>query len=118
MPMIVRAYPLATSVSEVENFAAALRNRSAETSAFYLQFGVSHESWHVQATSEGAQLITVTIVENPDEAAPRYAVANENFVNWFKQEVFRLSGIDPNIQPLGPPSKQVFTWEPVAKKQA
>jgi hypothetical protein len=112
--MIVRAYPLVASVEEVERFAAVLRNRSAETTAFYLQFGVSHESWHVQATSEGMQLITVTIVDNPGDAAPRYAAANEEFVSWFKQQVLRLSGIDPNIQPLGPPSKQVFAWEPLA----
>ena len=110
MPLIVRAYPLRASVEEVKAFGAALAVRQAETDEFYRQFGVSHESWHVQQTPDGPWLISVTKLENPTEAAPRYAESSSNFDSWFKREVLRLSGVNPDKEPLGPPTTQVFSW--------
>jgi hypothetical protein len=110
MSLIVRAFPLRAAVEEVKAFAAALAARKAETDAFYRQFGVSHESWHLQHTSRGPWLISVTKAENPTEAAPRYARSALGFDTWFKREVLRLSGVDPDQEPLGPPTALVFSW--------
>jgi hypothetical protein len=110
MAMIVRAYPIVADGEEVKQFAAALRAQPQETTAFYTRFGVTHESWHLQDTAAGLQLISVTIVDDPGVQVLRYANASENFETWFKQQVRRLSGVDPNRQPLGPESTQVFEW--------
>jgi hypothetical protein len=40
----------------------------------------------------------------------RYAKSNAGFESWFKQQVMRLSGVNPDEQPVGPPTTQVFVW--------
>ena len=111
MPMLVRAFPLMKPMADVEAFAASLRGeRGAEAAAFYRQFGVTHESWHVQQTPTGPWLISVTKLDNPAEAAPRYAASSMQFDTWFKDQVRSLSGVDPDAQPLGPPTTEVFAW--------
>ena len=52
----------------------------------------------------------VTMADDPDEAAPRFAGASEAFHSWFKDQILELSGVDPSRQPLGPPTKEVFSW--------
>lgn len=110
--MIVRAYPMTGTVDDVERFAAALRDKPNDTATFYTCFGVTHESWHVQQAGTGWQLIVVTIVDDSGMAAQAYATASTHFESWFKKQVLDLTGIDPNEQPLGPPSTQVFEWPP------
>jgi len=111
MPLIVRAFPICQSIEDVEAFAAALTNeRKAEATTFYRQFGVSHESWHLQQTPNGPWLLSVTVLDNPVEAAPRYAKSTQEFDSWFKEQVRHLSGVNPDTEPLGPPTKQVFAW--------
>jgi hypothetical protein len=110
MPIITRAFPLLRPVEELHAFASALRQRSADTGQFYRQYGVSHESWHVQDTPNGPWVIGVTVVDDPDEAAPRFANASEEFHAWFKSQILYLSGVDPNTTPLGPPTTQIFEW--------
>lgn len=116
MPMITRAFPLCRPVEEVRAFAAALcGERSADTTQFYRHYGVSHESWHVQETPTGPWVIVVTVLDNSEEAASRYASASEAFHMWFKAQVLSLSGVDPNTTPLGPPTTQVFAWSDSAR---
>ena len=111
MPIVVRAFPLIRPVQELHKFASALSGeRSAEAAQFYRQYGISHESWHLQETPNGPWIIGVTRVDNPQEAAPRYAKASEEFHLWFKSQVLHLSGVDPTTAPLGPPTTQVFAW--------
>ena len=111
MPIVVRAFPLTKSVADLKAFASALTaERKADAGAFFRQFGVSHESWYVQETPSGPWVIAVTKVDNPTEAAPRYAKSSVEFDAWFKDQVKSLSGVDPNQQPLGPPTTQVFEW--------
>jgi hypothetical protein len=111
MSLLVRAFPLRSSIKDLKTFATALRtDRKAETAAFYRKFGVSHESWHVQETPSGPWVIGVTAIDNAAEAAPRYAESSAEFDNWFKQQVLQLTGVNPDQQPLGPPTTQVFVW--------
>lgn len=111
MPLLVRAYPLLRPVSELEAFARALGSeRHADASGFYRQYGVSHESWHLQETPQGPWVIAVTVVDDPGESAPRLAGSNAAFDSWFKDRVRAVSGVDPATTPLGPPTTRVFEW--------
>ena len=111
MQHVVRAFPLRASREALEAFAAQLKGRRAgDAAAFYRRYGVVDESWHLQETPIGPWVVAVTMLADADEAAPRYAQASEEFEAWFKAEVLALTGIDPNVAPLGPPSTQVFRW--------
>ena len=62
------------------------------------------EVWFFQDGSQGPQVIVYS--ENrrsTEKAAKQYQESQEEFVVWFKKEVDRLSGIDPNKDPLGSP---------------
>jgi hypothetical protein len=115
MSLLVRAFPLVCPIDEVRQFASALAERKAETDAFYRNLGVTHESWHVQETPSGPWVIGVTKVGDQAEAAPRYAASAASFDVWFKSQVRRLCGVDPDQQPLGPPTTQVFVWSDAAR---
>jgi hypothetical protein len=110
MPLLVRAFPLLTPVEALKKFAQELTSRGSETEAFYRKYGVTHESWHVQETPNGPWVIGVAKIENPTEAGARYAASSDEFDGWFKSQVLRLSGVDLNKAPLGPPTTQVFAW--------
>jgi hypothetical protein len=111
MPYVVRAFPLVRPVEELRDFAAELAgNQREEADRFYRNYGVTHESWHLQLTPHGPWVIGVTVVDDPGEAASRYAGASEAFHAWFKQKVLHCTGVDPNVTPLGPPTTQIFCW--------
>ena len=52
----------------------------------------------------------VTELDNPAEAAPRFADAVAEFDVWFKAKVLAVTGVDLNATPLGPPTVEVFGW--------
>lgn len=110
--MIVRAYPIVGRIEDVITFASGLRQHPADTTAFYERLGVRRESWYVQDSPTGRQLIVVTIVDDLDMTQRRYAAASDRFETWFKNQVLLLSGVDPAKEPLGPPSTEVFEWSP------
>lgn len=121
MTLVVRAFPLRGSMSDLAAFASQLKGaRAKEASQFYRHYGVEYESWHLQETANGPWVIAVTTVENPDEAAPRYADATEGFHVWFKSQILALTGVDPNDTPLGPPTEEIFSWSahPAAQPQS
>lgn len=114
MPMIVRAFPVVASVRDVEAFAAALSGeRRTEAAAFYRKYGVSQETWHVQESADGPRVIVVTMLDEPAVSAPYFAAAESGFDAWFKQQIQRITGVDPVEQPLGPSTTQVFAWTDV-----
>ena len=110
MSLIVRAFPLRSHPKDFVAFATALAERKADADAFYRQYGVSHESWHVQETDEGTWVIVLTDVDDAAQAAVRYASSSSAFDSWFKQQVLALTGVDLCEQPLGPPTTQVYAW--------
>ena len=111
MSLWVRAFPLLGSMTEFEAFVQELKSaRQADAAAFYAEHGIAHESWHVQQTDNGPWVIVVTIARNPAESAPKYAKASDQFSSWFKGRVHTLSGVDPTVAPLGPPTTEVYNW--------
>jgi len=111
MQMVVRAYPLPGGRKELVDFAAAVSQKHAgELAEMYRRHGADHESWHLQEISGESWVICCTRLNDAAEAARSYGAATEEFDTWFKSEVLRLCGVDPNKTPLGPPSTQVFAW--------
>ncbi|NRF70290.1 hypothetical protein HLB44_25095 [Aquincola sp. S2] len=112
MGYLVRAFPLIRPVEELQAFLAALKaEKSADAARFYGQYGVTQEIAYLQDLGPGKKiLIVVTVLSDAKEAAPRYAAASEGFHAWFKQQILHLTGVDPNVAPLGPPTTEVFNW--------
>jgi hypothetical protein len=111
MALVVRAFPLRGSLAQLRNFAAQLEGpRADDARHFYRHYGVESESWHLQETPNGPWVIAVTELADPEEAAPRFADAAEDFHVWFKEQVLALTGVDPNETPLGPPTQEVFAF--------
>lgn len=110
---VVRAYPvLPGKEQQVREFVRELTDRAGETNAFYGQFGVSHESWHLQETPAGPWVISVTeITRTPVSAAAQQFKASERpFDRWFKNQVLDITGVNPDEVPLGPPTECIFNW--------
>jgi hypothetical protein len=117
MPQVVRAFPLRSSRSALESFAADLKGpRSTEAERFYRHFGVISVSWHLQETPNGPWVIAVTELYNPTEVALRFADAGDEFLVWFKAQVLALTGIDQNTMPFGPPTTEIFSWSSASRQ--
>lgn len=112
MSLVVRAFPvLAGKLDSVRQMAGAMTGeRAAQTAQFFARFGVRHESWHVQETPAGAWVIAVSEIDEPSERARQYTASQHEFDAWFKSQVLALTGIDPSLQPLGPPTEEIFAW--------
>jgi hypothetical protein len=111
MAMVVRAYPI-LKIEELLRFRDTVVNeRSADTDSFYKRHGVRHESWHLQDINGSKWLICCTDVADRAATGDAYAASAVEFDLWFKEQVLRLSGVDPNKTPFGLPSEQVFYWE-------
>ncbi len=113
MPLVVRAFPILPGMEDqIHEFAAEMAGaRRSEASAFYRSFGVTRESWHLQHTEHGAWVIGITeITEDLDATAQAYATSQRPFDRWFKDQVQQISGINPDIEPLGPPTHTLFEW--------
>lgn len=108
MMLSARIYP-ARSREAILEFADQLRSRARETQSFYEGFSVPREVWFLQDTNSGPIVIGVTAIGAP-EKVQEYAETKESFASWFKQRVVEVTGVDPNVTPLGPPSEQVFEF--------
>jgi hypothetical protein len=117
MHLLVRAFAvLPSKEGEVEAFARELAGpRQAEAHEFYRSLGVRRETWHFQPGPFGSQVIVVTELDDVEPAARKFADSQQPFHVWFKEQVLRISAIDPNTEPLGPPATQIFAWPPAAR---
>jgi len=112
MPKLVRAYPLANGVEGLKQFGQKLlAERRTEVDAFYRKYGVSHESWHAQDINGTTWIICCDDMSNVESAAAEYSAASDAFDVWFKEEVLRHTGVDPNVTPFGPPSEMIYCWD-------
>ena len=118
MAMVVRAFPVLPGKEQAaREFAGTLGSaRRSEASAFFARYGVTRESWHLQQTPQGAFIIVVTeLGASPGlqvhVQAQAYASAQHAFDRWFKDSVRELCGVNPDEQPLGPPTETIFDWD-------
>ncbi|HKR62098.1 MAG TPA: hypothetical protein VJZ00_00085 [Thermoanaerobaculia bacterium] len=107
--LIVRAYPIRNREALLD-FARELREKPRDARGFYERHGVE-ESWFVQDIGGAPMAIAVASTDDPDRAARTFAESQDPFDVWFKQRVIEVSGVDPNVTPLGPPSEQIFDFE-------
>lgn len=113
MDMIVRAFPLREGKEEsLRALTDQLRaDKGREARSFYERFGVARETWHVQTTPQGTWVICATRIgpQKPVEAiASSFATSTDAFDRWFKQQVENLTGINPDVEPLGPATECIF----------
>ena len=121
MPLVVRAFPVLPGKEEdIRRLAAEMAGpRRQEAEQFYRSFGILRESWHYQETPHGPLVIGVTEVgEEPGVRAREYADSIRPFDSWFKEQIRNLTGIDPSIQPLGPPTEVIFDMQSPTKLRA
>jgi hypothetical protein len=114
MPLVVRAFPVLPGKEEdIRRLAAEMAGpRRQDAEQFYKSFGVIRESWHYQETPHGPLVIGITELDaEPEARAQEYAESSRPFDRWFKDQVRNLTGVDPNVQPLGPPSEVLFDMQ-------
>ena len=114
MAMIVRAFPVLPGKEDAAlKFAQDVGGaRKDDTASFLQSFGVRRESWHLQRTPHGAFVIVVTDVEDPPlEKAHAYGAAQGAYERWFKDGVQEICGVNPDTEPLGPPTETIFAWD-------
>jgi len=110
MSRIVRAFPVLNE-SEFREFVQEVNGaRSGDAADFYQRHGVTRETVHWQQTPTGPWIIVVTEVADVEEAASQYAASEKPYDRWFKGQIHRLTGINPDLEPLGPPTEQIFEW--------
>ena len=120
MTMVVRAFPVLPGKEKATRaFAVTLQERALEASAFFNRFGIMRESWHLQKTPNGEFVIVVTELGAPPGLqvhvqAQAYATAQGAFERWFKDSVRELCGVNPDEQPLGPPTEKIYEWSKAA----
>jgi hypothetical protein len=110
--LIVRAFPVIPGKEEqVRALAREIgTTRAAQASEFFHRYGVTRETWHLQNTPYGTWIIGVTQLDGMpvDVAAQQYSESEIAYDRWFKDQVHDLSGINPDEQPLGPPTECIF----------
>jgi len=112
MQLLVRAFPVLPGLEEKAHEVAREMQtlRAAEAVEFYRRHGVARESWHAQSTPTGLWIIGVTQFDGktPEEAGQEYAASHVPFDRWLKDQVRLLTGVDPDVTPLGPPTECIF----------
>lgn len=110
--MVVRAFPLKEGKEqELQEFTKEVSTNRAEAAGdFYGRYGAERETWHLQETPWGKWVICVTQFSGrpAEEAGQAYGASTAEFDAWFKEQVEALSGVNPETDPLGPPTECIF----------
>jgi hypothetical protein len=114
MERVVRAFPILRGQEKAaEDFARAIATtRAGDAAQFYQRHGISHECWFAQQTAQGLLIIAITEFAEraAEDAADEYAQSTAPFETWFKAQVLAVSGVDPSVAPLGPPTVCIFDY--------
>ncbi len=112
MELLVRAFRIPESrLEELKDFSQELlERRRRDTESMFRRFGIESEVWHLHRTPSGPVLVMTTWISDLDKAPKAFAASRDPFHMWFKQQVLRISDVDPGREPLGPPQQPVFEW--------
>ena len=111
MDRVVRAFPILPGKEDaLREFARELESNPERAAALYGRYGIHRETWHLQHTEHGAVVIAVTEASELAKAAEDYGASEDEGDRWFKDSVREVTGIDPDSQPLGPPTQPIFDW--------
>jgi hypothetical protein len=86
-------------------------SRKREFAASEQRIGITKELWYLQHTPNGD--IFVTYMESPDfgKALSQFAQSQDDFDQWFKQQMEDVTGVDLNNPPTGPMSELLSNYE-------
>jgi hypothetical protein len=82
-------------------------DRSLDFTEMHARIGVTKESWYLQKTNLGYEVIVYTEATY-ENFVEKFKKDNTEFSNWFKSEVARIQQIDLNSQAEMP--KLVLDW--------
>ena len=110
MELVVRAFPvLAGQEARLNEFANAVEGaRASEAEDFFRRMGVARESWFRQQTDAGQTWVIIVTQISGSATAEDFRGSQDAFDRWFKEQVKLISGVDPEKQPLGPPTTCIF----------
>ena len=73
-------------------------------------FGIEHESWHIEETPQGTQLILVFQCEDPPAMLEAFGKSDAPLPLMQKQFLKETLGIDLSQPPPAPPPRVIFEW--------
>ena len=114
MAVMLRTFPLTASEEELNAFIAELHRRRTEADLFYSGYGVDRELWHLQRIEGRPHILVFTEMDDRTDTRD-YGGSRAPFDTWFKQTVLRLTGVNMDELPAGPPSDEIFAWPPAAE---
>lgn len=113
MSLSLRVFPLQPGQElEFHRFCEELAGPRAEQAReFFARFGVVRETWMLQHAAHGTQIVVCSQMDHQMlQRFADYGASQQEFDQWFKAQVQRLSGIDVNLMPMGPPTELAFDW--------
>ncbi len=81
--------------------------RKIEFSEMHARIGVTKESWYLQETSAGYDVIIYTEAKD-ENFTENFVKDNSGFSKWFRSEVARLQGVNLNTKAVMP--RIVLDW--------
>jgi hypothetical protein len=105
---VVRAFPV-KSKEAVVAFARNIEKWSdSDKEVFRRNLRGGHEDWYFQ-TIDGKPYV-LSVFEGPqvEESFKWFATANDPFTVWFKSEVKKITDIDLDRLPKGPPTELLY----------
>jgi Family of unknown function (DUF6176) len=113
MDQVCFALPvLAGKTEEARAFFSELETqRKSAYAASEQRINITKESWYLQQTPQGDLLLAY--IESPDfaNALRMFSQSQDEFDQWFKQQVAEVTGVDLNDPPPGPLSEQLSSYE-------
>ncbi len=111
MQRLVRVFPILPGREpELREFVRELETSPRELSEFYETYGIGASYWYLEELAQQTILVVITEVVAAQPFAASYATSERKFDRWFKDSVRRISGIDPDVDPLGPACELLFRW--------
>jgi len=110
MPCLAMAIPIPPGKTAAleQHIAEATQHEDFENTL--RGFGITHESWHVQATPAGELLILVFQADDPLSMLAEFSQSQDELPVWQKEFLADALGIDLSQPPPGPPSRSIFEW--------
>jgi len=90
-----------------------LKERRAETDAFYARYGVRGETWSLQQTPMGLIGVVCTDIDDLADGLHKLAASTHPFDVWFRSRVQEITGLDlGQAMHEDPAAEQIFDWRP------
>jgi hypothetical protein len=112
MKSVAVAFPILPGKEEAgRRFAEEVQGpRSAEMDRSLRERGAVREEWYLQPGPFGSMILLYIEAEDPRKLFQEWALSQNPFDCWFKQQAQEVSGVDFN-QPLTALPEQIYAWK-------